>query len=68
MPFIYVGGKDKLILPPQHLLGQLHPDLMGLFRCGLPRLKSLYQVAAQVRSLINGMAAGPGKFYVSTFR
>jgi len=35
---------------------------MGLLRHDLPRLKGLDQVAAQVRSLVDGMAAGPGKF------
>ena len=57
-----VGGQDKLIPAAQDLPCQLHADLMGLLRRDLPRLKGLDQVAAQVRSLVDGMAAGPGKF------
>ena len=59
---VYVGGQDKLIPAAQDLPCQLHADLMGLLRRDLPRLKGLDQVAAQVRSLVDGMAAGPGKF------
>ena len=59
---VYVGGQDKLIPAAQDLPRQLHADLMGLLRRDLPRLKGLDQVAAQVRSLVDGMAAGPGKF------
>jgi len=40
---------------------------MGLFRRNLPRLKGLDQVSAQVRSLVDGMAAGPGKFDIRSF-
>jgi len=40
---------------------------MGLFRRDLPRLKGLDQVAAQVCSLVDGMAAGPGKFDIRSF-
>ena len=46
---------------------QLHADLMGLLRRDLPRLKGLDQVTAQVRSLVDGMAAGPGKFDIRSF-
>ena len=59
---VYVGGKYKLIPAAQDLPCQLHADLMGLLRRDLPRLKGLDQVTAQVRSLVDGMAAGPGKF------
>ena len=59
---VYVGGQDKLIPAAQDLPRQLHADLMGLLRRDLPRLKGLDQVTAQVRSLVDGMAAGPGKF------
>ena len=64
---VYVGGQDKLIPAAQDLPRQLHADLMGLLRRDLPRLKSLDQVAAQVRSLVDGMAAGPGKFNIRRF-
>ena len=56
-----VGGQDKLIPAAQDLPCQLHADLMGLLRRDLPRLKGLDQVAAQVRSLVDGVAAGPDK-------
>ena len=59
---VYVGGQDELIPAAQDLPRQLHADLMGLLRRDLPRLKGLDQVAAQVRSLVDGVAAGPGKF------
>ena len=67
MIFVYVGAKDKLILAAQDFFCKLHADLMGLLRRDLPRLKSLDQVAAQVCSLVNGMAAGPGKFDIRSF-
>ena len=59
---VCVGGQDELIPAAQDLPCQLHADLMGLLRRDLPRLKGLDQVTAQVRSLVDGMAAGPGKF------
>ena len=62
MIFVCVSGKDKLIPAAQDFFCELHADLMGLFRRDLPRLKGLDQVAAQVRSLVDGVAAGPGKF------
>ena len=61
---VYVGGQNELILAAQDLPCQLHADLMGLLRRDLPRLKGLDQAAAQVRSLVDGMAAGPGKFNI----
>ena len=67
MIFVYMGGKHKLILAAQNFFCKLHTDLMGLFRRDLPRLKGLDQVAAQVRSLVDGMAAGPGKFDIRSF-
>lgn len=62
MVTVYVGGKYKLIPAAQDLPCKLHADLMGLLRRDLPRLKGLDQVAAQVRPLVDGVAAGPGKF------
>ena len=46
MVFVYVGGKYKLVLAAQDFLCELHTDFMGLFRGGLPRLDSLYQIVA----------------------
>ena len=46
MIFVYVGGKDKLILAAQDFFCEFHAGLMGLFRRDLPRLKGLDQVAA----------------------
>ena len=59
---VYVGGKDKFIFAAQDLPRQLHADPVGLLRRDLPRLKRLDEVPAQVRALVDGMAAGPGKF------
>ena len=67
MIFVYVGGEDKLILAAQDFLCKLHPDLMGFLRRHLPRLKRLYQMAAQVRPLVDGVAASPGKFNIRCF-
>ena len=67
MPLVYVGGQDKFILAAQDFLCKLHPDLMGFLRRHLPRLKRLDQMAAQVGSLVDGMAAGPGKFNICCF-
>ena len=60
MIFVYMGSKYKFILAAQDFFCKLHADLMGLFRRDLPRLKGLDQMAAQVRSLVDGMATGPG--------
>ena len=59
-----MGGEYKLVLATQYFFCQLHPDLMGFLSGNLPRLKGLDQVAAQVRALVNGMAACPFKFNV----
>ena len=67
MIFVYVGGKYKFILAAQDFFCKLHADLMGLFRRDLSRLKGLDQVAAQVRSLVDGVAAGPGTFDIRGF-
>ena len=67
MPLVYVGGEDKFIFAAQDFLCKLHPDLMGFLRRHLPRLKRLDQVAAQVGALVNGVAAGPGKFNIRCF-
>ncbi len=68
MAFINMGGKDKLILATQDFLCKLHTDFVGLFWRGLPRLESLYQMAAQVRTLVDSMAASPGKLNIGGFR
>ena len=67
MSFINMGGKYKLVLATQYFFCQLHPDFMGFLWRHLPRLKGLDQVAAQVRALVNGMAACPFKFNVGGF-
>ena len=67
MIFVYVGGKDKFILAAQDFFCKFHAYFMGLFRRNLPRLKGLDQMATQVRSLVDGMAAGPGKFDIRSF-
>lgn len=61
---VYVGGEDKFILAAQDLPRQLHADPVGFLRRDLPRFKRLDEVPAQVRALVDGMAAGPGKFDV----
>ena len=67
MIFVYMGGKYKLVLSAQDFFCKLHAYFMGLFRRNLPRLKGLDQVSAQVRSLVDGVAAGPGKFDICSF-
>jgi hypothetical protein len=67
MPFVNMGGKDKLVLAAQDFPCKLHPDFMGLFRRGLTRFKRLYQMAAQVRSLVNVVLADSGKFNIGGF-
>ena len=62
--FVYVGGEDKFIFAAQDLPRQLHADPVGFLRRDLPRFKRLDEVPAQVRALVDGMAAGPGKFDV----
>ena len=64
---VYVGGQHKFILAAQDFFCKFHAYFMGLFRRNLPRLKGLDQVTAQVRSLVDGMAAGPGKFDIRSF-
>ena len=64
MSLVNMGGKYKLVLATQYFFCQLHPDLMGFLWRHLPRLKGLDQVAAQVRALVDGMAACPFKFNV----
>ena len=64
MPLINMGGKYKLVLATQYFFCQLHPNLVGFLGGDLPRLKGLDQVAAQVRALVDGMAACPFKFNV----
>ena len=67
MIFVYVGGKYKFILAAQDFFCKFHAYFMGLFRRNLSRLKGLDQVTAQVRSLVDGVAAGPGKFDIRSF-
>lgn len=64
MSLVNMGGKYKLVLATQYFFCQLHPDLMGFLWRHLPRLKGLDQVAAQVCSLVDGMATCPFKFNV----
>ena len=61
---VNVSGEDKFIFAAQDLPCQLHADPVGFLWRHLPGLKSLDQVAAQVRALVNGMAACPFKFNV----
>ena len=65
---VYVGSENKFILAAQDLPRQLHADPVGFLRRDLPRLKRLDEVAAQVRALVDSMAAGPCKFNVGGFR
>ena len=67
MIFVYVGGKDKFILAAQDFFCKFHAYFMGPLRRDLPRLKGLDQATAQVRSLVDGVAAGPGKFDICSF-
>ena len=67
MILVYVSGKYKFILTAQDFFCKLHAYFMGLFRRDLSRLKGLDQVTAQVRSLVDGVAAGPGKFDIRSF-
>ena len=67
MIFVYMSGKCKLILAAQDFFCKLHADFMCLFRRDLSRLKGLDQVTAQVRALVDGMAAGLGKFDIRSF-
>ena len=67
MVTVYVGGKYKLFPAALDLPCQLNADLMGLLRRDPSRLKGLDQVAAQVRALVDGVAAGPGKFDIRSF-
>ena len=64
MILVNVSSEDKFIFSAQDLPRQFHADPVGFLRCDLPRLKRLDEVAAQVRSLVDGMAAGPFKFNV----
>lgn len=64
MPLINMGGKYKLVLATQYFFCQLQPNLMGFCGRDLSRLKGLDQMAAQVRALVDGMAACPFKFNV----
>ena len=64
---VYVGGEDKFILAAQDLPRQFHADPVGFLWRDLPRFKRLDEVPAQVRALVDGMAAGPGKFNVGGF-
>ena len=61
---VYVGGEDELILTAQDLPRQLHADPVGLLRRHLARFKRLDEMPAQVRALVDGMAAGPCKFNI----
>ena len=45
---VYVGSQHIGVLPLQHFVGKLPPDLMGLLRRGFPRFKRLYQMVGQI--------------------
>ena len=62
--FVYVGGEDKFIFAAQDLPRQLHADPVGFLRRDLPRFKRLDEMTAQVRTLVDGVAAGPCKLDV----
>ena len=64
---VYVGSEDKFIFAAQDLPRQLHADPVGLLWRDLPRFKRLDEMSSQVRALVDGMAAGPGKFNVRCF-
>ena len=64
MILVNVSGEDKFIFTAQDLPRQFHANSVGFLRRDLPRLKRLDEVPAQVLSLVDGMAAGPGKFNV----
>ena len=61
---VNVSGEDKFIFAAQDLPCQFHADPVGFLWRDLPRFKGLDQVAAQVRTFVNGMAACPFKFNV----
>ena len=61
---VNVSGEDKFIFAAQDLPCQFHADPVGFLWRDLPRFKGLDQVTAQVCALVDGMAAGPGKFDV----
>ena len=67
MPLVNMGGKYKFVLAAQDLLCELHPDLMGFLRGDFPRRERLYQMAAQVIALVDGMAACPSKLNIRSF-
>lgn len=67
MILVNVSGENKFIFTTQDLPRQFHADPVGFLRCDLPRLKRLDEVPAQVRSFVDGVAAGPGKFNVGGF-
>ena len=64
---VYMGRQHKFIFATQNLFCELHTDLVGFLGRDLTGLKGLYQVTSQVRPLVDGMAAGPGKFDVRSF-
>ena len=64
---VNVSGEDKFIFVAQDFPCQFHADPVGFLWRDLPRFKGLDQVAAQVRTFVNGMAACPFKFNVGGF-
>ena len=61
---VNMGGENKFIFAAQDLPRQFHADPVGFLWRHFSWLKGLYQVAAQVRALVDGMAACPFKFNV----
>jgi len=57
-----IGGKSRKTI----LTGNDNKQL-GFLRGDHSGIEGLYQVTAQVRTLVYRMAAGPGKFYICGF-
>ena len=54
-------------LPPKISFASSMPISWACSGVTSPQAESLNQVSAQVRSLVDGMAAGPGKFDIRRF-
>ena len=65
--FVNMGSQYIGVFPLQHFVGKLLPDLMGLFRCGLPGSKGLYQVVGQIVALLVCLRQQHFKFNVRCF-
>ena len=67
MPLVYVGGDDILILAAEDFIGKPTPNLMGLLRRDLARLKGLYQVVGKVVALVHRPLPRFVKLYICRF-